>query len=118
MNAKLLLSLTCSCLHFKAAVGHEVFNESAKLSLGLVRDLTLSADSGWNVWDFASDSVQVHNLELGDLRGLELVQISTHSSEKHDGLLLDSHWHVLFLLEELSELLSSVEELLSGGIKI
>ena len=70
------------------------------------------------MWNLAPNGFQVHSLELGDLRGLELVKVSTDTSEEDDSLVFNGHWHVLLLLKELSELLSSVKELLGGGIKI
>jgi len=68
--------------------------------------------------EFASNGLQIHNFEFGDLTSLELVEVSSDSSEENDGLLLNGHWHVLLLLEKLSEFLSSVKKLLGGGIKI
>ena len=64
------------------------------------------------------NSLEVHLLEPSDFLGLDLVKIATDASEENAGLLLDGHGHVLLLLEELGELLSSVEELLGGSIKI
>ena len=118
MNAKLLLSLTCSCLHLKSAVGHEVLEESTELSLNLIVDLAFCTDRCWDVWGLALDALQVHLLEFSNLTGLELIKVSTDTGEKNNGLLLDGHWNVLFLLEKLSKFLSSVKELLGGSIKI
>ena len=64
------------------------------------------------------DGFEVHLLESGDLRSLDLVEVTSHTGVEDASLLLDSHGHVLFLLEELSQLLTTVEELLSGSIKI
>ena len=64
------------------------------------------------------DGLEVHLLELADLASLDLVEVSTDTSEQDAGLLLDGHGHVLLLLQKLSELLTSVEELLGGGIQI
>ena len=64
------------------------------------------------------DLLKVCFLELLDLAGLDLVQVTTDTGVENAGLLLDGHGHVLLLLEELSELLASVEELLGGGIQI
>lgn len=65
-----------------------------------------------------ADSLKVHSLEFPDFAGHDLVQVSTHTTEEDTSLLLDGHGHVLLLLEELGELLTSVEELLGGGIQI
>ena len=64
------------------------------------------------------DGCEVVALELGDVLGLDLVEVTSDTSEENAGLLLDGHGHVLLLLEELSELLTSVEELLGGSIEI
>ena len=64
------------------------------------------------------NSLEVHLLEPADFFRFDLVEIATHASEENASLLLDGHWHVLLLLEELGELLTSVEELLGGSIKI
>ena len=61
---------------------------------------------------------EVHLLELAKLAGLDLVKVSTDTGEENAGLLLDGHWHVLLLLKELGQLLTSVEELLGGSIQI
>ena len=64
------------------------------------------------------DLLKVHLLEAGDLASLDLVEVATDTSEEDAGLLLDSHGHVLLLLEQLGELLTSVQLLLGRGIKI
>merc|ERR1711918_108006 len=43
---------------------------------------------------------------------------TSNTSVQDANLLLSWNWHVLLLLEELSELLTSVEELLGSSIKI
>jgi len=118
MNAKFLLSRTCSSLDLEAAVGHKVLEEGTELGLGLLSELLLALDGSWHMGKLAPDSVEVHNLKLRDLGGLELVKEAIDTSEEHASLLFNGHWHVLLLLEELSELLTSVEKLLGGGIKI
>jgi len=65
-----------------------------------------------------SDQSEVHFLELGDLRSLELVKETSDTSVQNADLFLSGDGNVLLLLEELGELLTSVEELLGGGIKI
>ena len=64
------------------------------------------------------DSLKVHLLELGDLGGLDLVEVASDTGVENAGLFLDGHRDVLLLLEELGELLTSVKELLGGGIQI
>ena len=64
------------------------------------------------------ERLKVHLLELANLAGLDLVEVSTDTGEQNAGLLLDGHGHVLLLLEELGQLLTSVKKLLGGGIQI
>lgn len=107
-----------SCLEFEAGSGHELFNESLEVSLSLVRDVALSADSNWDVRSLGVNGLEVHFLELSDLSGIDLVKVASHAGVQNASLLFDGHGDILLLLEELSELLSSVKELLGGGIKI
>ena len=57
-------------------------------------------------------------LEFADLGGLDLIEEATDTSVEDANLLLSDHGNVLLLLEELSELLTSVEEMLGGSIEI
>jgi len=65
-----------------------------------------------------SNVIKVHFLELTNVWGLNLVEVSSDTSVKHANLLLSWHWHVLSLLQELGKLLTSVKKLLCGCIKI
>jgi len=107
-----------SCLEFEAGSGHELFNESLEVGLSLVRDVALSADSNWDVGSLGVNCLEVHFLEPRDLSGIDLIQVASDASVQNASLLFDGHGDVLLLLEELSELLSSVKELLSGSIEI
>ena len=115
---KAVLVARGSRLHLKAGGRKELLDESLEVSLGLVRNVTFGLDGGGDLRSLGVDGLEVHLLELADLFGLDLVEVATHAGEEDAGLLLDGHGHVLLLLEELSELLTSVEELLSGGIQI
>ena len=64
------------------------------------------------------DGIKVHLLELADLGGLDLVQVATDTSVQNTGLVFDSHGHVLLLLKELGQFLTSIKELLGGSIQI
>ena len=57
-------------------------------------------------------------LELGDLGRVDFVQESPDAAIDDGHLVLNGHGDVLALLEQLSQSDTSVEELLSGGIKI
>merc|ERR1739844_542655 len=57
-------------------------------------------------------------LELGDLGRVDFVQESPDTAVDDGHLVLDGHGDVLALLEQLSQADTSVEELLSGRVKI
>ena len=107
-----------SCLHLQAGGWHELLNEGLEVTLSLVRDVALVADGGGDVGGLRVDGLEVIALELANLLGLNLVEVASDASEEDAGLLLDGHGHVLLLLEELGQLLTSVKELLSGGVQI
>ena len=111
-------SSSCSCLKFEARCGHELLDEGLEVSLGFVGDVSLSADSGGNVGSLGVHGLEVHLLESANLAGLNLVKVTSNTGVKDASLVLDGHGHVLLLLEQLGQLLTSVEELLSGGVKI
>ena len=62
--------------------------------------------------------VEEEALELANLGGQHLVEETTDTSVEDAHLLLSNHGHVLLLLEELGELLTSVEEVLGGSVEI
>ena len=57
-------------------------------------------------------------LEFTNVRGSDLVEVSLDTSVKNAHLLLSRHGDVLLLLQQLSELLSSIQKLLGGSIEI
>ena len=57
-------------------------------------------------------------LEICDLGRVDFVQESPDTAVDDGNLFLDGHGNVLALLEKLSQSDTSVEELLSGGVKI
>ena len=57
-------------------------------------------------------------LELCDLGRVDFVQESPDTAVDDGHLVLNGHGDVLALLEQLSQSDTSVEELLSGGVKI
>merc|ERR1719367_2465797 len=58
------------------------------------------------------------SLEGGDLAGVNLVQEATDTAVDDGDLVLNGHWHVLALLQQLSQPDTSVQQLLGGGVKI
>ena len=107
-----------SRLHLEATVWHEVIEKSLKFGIALLADFAGFTDLGEDVTVLGLDGVEVHVFELADFGSDELVKVTSGTGVQHAGLSLDWHWHELFLLEELSELLTSVKELLGGGIEI
>ena len=65
-----------------------------------------------------AEVLEVELLELANLVGLNLVEVATDTGVEDANLLLRGHRDVLLLLEELSELLTTVEQLLGSGIEI
>jgi hypothetical protein len=59
-----------------------------------------------------------HLFESTDFGSEEFIEVSVNTTEKDTDLFGEGHGDELVLLEELGELLSSVELLLGGGIKI
>lgn len=80
-------------------------------------DLVL-LDGGKSVRVFSSQVLDEELLELTKFLGLNLVEESLNTGEEGGNLLFSGHGDVLLLLEELSELLTSVKELLGSGIEI
>ena len=61
---------------------------------------------------------KIKSLEFTNVLGLDLVEVASDTSIKYANLKFSWHWHVLSLLQEFCKLLTSVEKLLCGGIKI
>ena len=62
--------------------------------------------------------LHVQSLEFSDLVSLDLIEVTSDTCVQNADLILSVHWEVLLLLEELGELLTSVQEMLGGGIEI
>jgi len=97
---------------------HEVLEKSLKFGIALLADGAGFTNLGQDVTVLGLDDVEVHLFELADFGSDELVKVTSGTGVQNAGLSLDWHWHELFLLEELGELLTSVKELLGGGIEI
>jgi hypothetical protein len=89
-----------------------------EVGLSLVGHLLLGVDSGDDVSMLGSHVGEEHLFEFADLSGEEFIEVSVDTTEENANLLRGGHRDELVLLEELSELFSSVELLLSSGIKI
>ena len=107
-----------SSLHLETRGGHELGQHLLELGVDLCGKGSLLADGGGDVGVLGVQVSEVHLFEFGNFGGLQLVEETSDTSVENADLLLSGHGDVLLLLEELSELLTSVEELLSGGIKI
>ena len=110
--------LTVSGLELEAAVRHEVFKYTLEGRVGGVRESTFAVDGGNDSGVLGAQVGQVHFFELGDVGGGQLVEVSTDTSVQDAYLLGSGHGHELVLLEELGELLTTVELLLGGNIEI
>ena len=64
------------------------------------------------------DVLKEESFELSDFASLDLVEETSNTGVERADLLFSGHGDVLLLLEELGELLSSVQEMLSGSIEI
>lgn len=56
--------------------------------------------------------------ELSDFGGLDLIEETSDTSVEDAHLFLSDHGHVLLLLKEFSEFLTSVEQVLGGGVQV
>ena len=65
-----------------------------------------------------SNVLKIGSFESINVRSRDLIEISSNTSVEKAYLLFRGHRNVLFLLDELSEFLTSEEKLLGGGIKI
>ena len=108
----------CSSLHLEASSGDELLKDGLKLRVGLVTECLLCLDCLNDVGVLALEVVEEEFLEFADFGGLDLVEEATDTSVEDADLLLSDHGHVLLLLEELGELLTSVEEMLGGSVEI
>jgi len=102
----------------ETADGQELFNNGLDVSISLLGDLTLSSDGLENVGVLGTEVLKISVLELTNVGGVDGIEISSDTGVEDAHLLLRGHRNVLVLLDELSKLLTSLKELLSGGIKI
>lgn len=107
-----------SSLHGEAGSGDELIEDLAELSVGLIAKLLLNLDGLNDVRVLASEMIKEELLELADFGSLDLIKETTDTSVEDANLLLSEHGNVLLLLEELGELLTSVEKMLSGSVEI
>ena len=110
--------LSSSTLHFESRVWNEIFEDCLEFCVNLLVNSVLIANRGKDVGMFRVKHIQVHLFEFLDFRSHKLVEVTSHTCVEDACLLFDGHWHELLLLEQFSELFSSVKKLLGGGIKI
>ena len=65
-----------------------------------------------------SDVIKVDLLEFANVGGGDLVEVATGTSVEDADLLLSRHGDVLLLLDDLDELLTTVELLEGSGIEV
>ena len=107
----------CSDL-LEAANGEELLDHGLHVSVELVGDGELSSDSLEDVRVLGSDVIKVELLELANVGGGDLVEVATGTSVEDADLLLRGHGDVLLLLDDLDELLTTVELLEGSGIEV
>lgn len=107
-----------SSLHCETSSGNEIFKDWFKFSIGLIAQLLLSSDCIKDMLMFALQVLKVEFFELTNFTGLDLVDETSDTSIQDADLFLSNHWHILLLLQEFSQFLSSVKKMLSGSIKI
>ena len=107
-----------SLLHDEAGSGDELLKDRLELSVRLVGESLLNLDVVNDVGVLRLEMFKEELLELSDFAGLDLVEEATHTGVEDANLLLGGHGDVLLLLEELGELLASVEQVLGRGVEI
>lgn len=103
--------------HLQEALG-EALDDILELGLKVLGEGTLLVDGGEEVALVGAEVVEEVSLPLEDLGNWDGVEMTVDTSEDERNHLVDGHWGVLLLLEELSETLTTVEGLLGGGIEI
>ena len=102
----------------KTAGWDELLEHSGDVGVGLFGQLTFGSESLQDVRVLVSNVIKIELLEFTNVWSLNLVKVSSDTGVEDADLLLSWHWNILSLLKELSELLTSVQKLLGGSIKI
>jgi len=110
--------LKISCFDGESAGWEELLENGFDGSIGLWGKLSLSSDSLEDVSVLGVDGFEVKFLEGSNIGSVDFVEVTSDTGIKDANLLLCWHWDVLLLLKELSKLLTSIKELLGGGIEI
>merc|ERR1719454_2196687 len=103
---------------FLSPAGDEGLHNLVQLSVGVCGEGTVLPDLVEQGLVGSLDVLNEGSLEGGDLAGVNLVQEATDTAVDDGDLVLDGHWHVLALLQQLSQPDTSVQQLLGGGVKI
>lgn len=90
-----------------ADVGVELFGKGTFDSDGIEEGLVFRFKMG-----------KVSFFELTDVGGGHFIKLSSDTSVQHAHLFFSGHWHELFLLEQFSQFLTSVQKLLGGSIEV
>jgi len=97
---------------------HELLDGGLDVGVELVVKGSLSSDIVEDGLMLSSKVVKITLLEGTNIVGWNFIEISLNTSVQNAHLLFSWHWNVLLLLQEFGKFLSSVQKLLSGGIKI
>ena len=110
--------LLISCFDGESAGWEELLEDGLDGAIGLLGKLSLSSDSLKDVGVLGVDGLEIKFLEGSNIGSVDFIKVTSDTGIKDANLLLCWHWDVLLLLKELSKLLTSVKELLGGGIEI
>ena len=104
--------------HLRSEALREAADDIPQSLLKILAQCTLLVNSGKQIRLVALQVGKEVLLPLGDLADWDLIQVTVDTSEDKRNHLVDSHWRVLLLLEELGKTLTTVQGLLGSGIKI
>ena len=70
----------------EAAGWDELFKNGSDICVGLIRHLSLRSKSLENMTVLVSNMIEVHLLELANIRGLDLIEVTSDTSIKYANL--------------------------------
>ena len=113
-----LSSFSLSRLHLKASCRNEFLEYLSHFRIDFVAQNLLFPDRFQHIRVFGLQMVQEQFLEFAYITSLHLVKETSHTRIKNTHLFFSRHRHVLLLFEQLSQLLASVQEMLSGSVQV
>merc|ERR1719384_529714 len=98
--------------------GDEGLHNLVQLGIRVCREGAVCPDLVQQALVRSLDVLNEGSLKGSDLAGLNFVEESTDTAVDDGSLVLDRHWHVLALLQQLSQPDTPVQQLLGCGVKI